>query len=348
MFYDLNVPYTPNATELTRTLSFLAERTPRCPAQLVVILTSPQLDTLLSRSISPYMAPCLQTLYVHPHLRSARDSKLSASTSPRADHSPMQRPPLLPTVPNLTVLTRLTITLPTSTPLNSARLQSISKHYSLLALRPTDEKSLAQALAAAEADLVAPELAQRLDFHLRPRHFAAAKGVALELAYAAATAPGAGGSSAADARRNLISNAAALIRATGGGGNGGGKRGTVVLSSGGAGRTLACRAPADVVNLAEVWGLGRAKGMEAVARAAEAVVTRAATRRRGWRDVVEVIDAADPPEQERQGKRKAEPIDAGGKPAEKPVSKRQKKKLAHQARMAEKAKNENKAPEAKS
>ena len=119
----------------------------------------------------------------------------------------------------------------------------------------------------------------------------------------------------------------------------------MVVSSGGAGRALGCRAPADVVNLAEVWGLGRAKGTEAVGRAAGAVVARAAARRRSWRGVVEVVSGAEPPEgtqgadeggaEKGQGKRKAAGgADGEGEEGGKKMSKRQKRKAAHEARMA--------------
>ena len=349
MFYDLNVPYTANSAELNRTLAFLAERKHDNIMDLAQRLanTVPP-SRLLDRRHQPdpprrpAQRPCT----------SLPKSTPSTLGTPSANHR--QRPPPIPTHPTLTILPRLTIPLPCPTPLTAARLRALAQHYALVALAPPpdDERPLRDALATAargDVDLVTLPLHQRLGFHLRPRHFAAAAGVALEACYAPLARPLVG--EAAEARRQVLGNATALVRAVGGGGGGGGKRGTVVISSGGAGRALGCRAPADVVNLAEVWGLGRAKGVEAVGRAAGAVVGRAEARRRSWRGVVAVVSGGEPPEgrqareegdtEKGQGKRKAEGAAEGeGNEGEKKMSKRQKRKAAHEARMAKKAEAE--------
>lgn len=158
------------------------------------------------------------------------------------------------------------------------------------------------------------------------------RGVLIELCYA----PGLLASEAA--RRTFIGNATQLIRAT---------RGRGIFISGEARRAVGCRGPADVINLAAVWGLGPEKGKEALDKLPREVCVLAATRRKSFRGVVDVVYGGKKPApvQTEEGaranvkagqKRKAE--DSGGKKQvetiQKPLSKREMKKREKAARLA--------------
>lgn len=178
---------------------------------------------------------------------------------------------------NLTLLTRLTLMI--SDPSQNHRLASLQAQYDLLALRPTNEKSLALCCTGLDCDLISLDLSQRLPFILKFKTVSAAlkRGVRFEICYGA----GIGGGMAGDARRNLIGGAMALIRAT---------RGRGIIISSEARSALACRGPWDVINLAQVWGLGQERGKEAICEEAGKVVRLAQMKRRSYRGVVDIID----------------------------------------------------------
>ena len=140
------------------------------------------------------------------------------------------------------------------------------------------------------------------------------------------------------ARRNLIQNATAIIRATRG-------RGLVISSE--ARDALGCRGPADVVNLACIWGVGSEVGHEAVSKEARRCVGAARLKRSSYRGAIDVVYGGVKPEKSEKGrkdqgqqmggkKRKAEDDGNGsgsGSATTPPLSNRQRKKLAHEARM---------------
>ncbi|EXJ88205.1 ribonuclease P/MRP protein subunit RPP1 [Capronia coronata CBS 617.96] len=175
-----------------------------------------------------------------------------------------------------TVLTRLTLTI--SDAGQNHRLTSLQPQYSLLALRPTNEKALQLCCNSLDCDLISLDFSQRLPFILKFKTVASAlqRGVRFEICYAAGVQ---GGNS--DARRNLISGAAALIRAT---------RGRGIIFSSEARSALGVRAPHDLINLAQVWGLGQERGKEALCEEAGKVVRLAALKRSSFRGVVDVVD----------------------------------------------------------
>ena len=159
------------------------------------------------------------------------------------------------------------------------------------------------------------------------------RGIRFEVCYG----PGVLNSDGGASRRNLISNATQLIRAT---------RGKGIVISSEAKRALACRGPADVVNLAVLWGLGQERGMEAVGKEARSVVVQAEMKRRSFRGVVDVVYGGEKPEREpekptkdrqEKGKRKAEVLKEGGlakgDATPKPISKREQKRQAKKARL---------------
>lgn len=72
-----------------------------------------------------------------------------------------------------------------------------------------------------------------------------------------------------------------MIRAT---------RGRGILLSSEARNVLGVRGPYDVMNLAQVWGLGQERGKEALCEEAGKVVKLAGMKRTSFRGVVDVID----------------------------------------------------------
>ena len=171
------------------------------------------------------------------------------------------------------------------------------------------------------------------------------RGVKFEICYGSGILNSDGGAS----RRNLISNATQLIRATRG-------RGIVISSE--AKRALACRGPADIVNLAVLWGLGQEKGMEAVGNEARSVVVQAEMRRRSFRGVIDVVYGGEKPVRmpgnptkgkQAKGKRKADVLEdeTGGVSATpKPISKREQKRQARKEKLDTSKSLENEAKEA--
>lgn len=248
---------------------------------------------------------------------------------------PVEIPSPLPfkTDPRLHILRRCTLNL--SDPSQNHRLSSLASACDILALRPTTEKTLLQACQALECDLISLDLSTRFPFYFKHTMLSSAlqKGIKFELCYASGLLNSDGGA----ARRNLISNATQMIRATRG-------RGLVISSE--AQRALGCRGPADVVNMAVLWGLGQERGMEAICREARSVVVQAEMRRRSFRGVIDVVYGGEKPEmpiiegksakgQPVNAKRKAAVMEdqvAGGNSSPKPTSKREQKRQAKKAR----------------
>ncbi|EQL36741.1 ribonuclease P/MRP protein subunit RPP1 [Blastomyces gilchristii SLH14081] len=307
MFYDLNVPYAPNDSEIPNTLAFLSELGYTTIA--------------LSQSVS---------------------GKLPADLSP---------PPLPANPPkSLTLLTRITVNV--SDPSQNQRLTPLAQQYSLIALRPLNEKCLTLACNSLDCDIISLDLSSRLPFHFKFKTLAAAiaRGVRLEICYG----PGVTGSGA-EARRNLIGNAASLIRAT---------RGRGIIISSEAKRALGVRAPFDVVNLACVWGLTQERGKEALCDEARKVVALAGMKRRSWRGIVDVVYGGEKPvkevretkdkngnknknrgrkdEGDRSGvKRKADTETESNAESQAPLSKRELKRRAKRAKLQGSGSNDN-------
>lgn len=238
---------------------------------------------------------------------------------------------------SLNLLTRLNLIL--SDPSQNQRLTNLAQAYDLVALRPTNEKSLLNACTNLECDLISLDFSERIPFHFKFKMLSAAieRGVRFEICYG----PGVTGSGV-DARRNLIGNAMALIRAT---------RGRGIIISSEARRALGVRAPWDVINLACVWGLSQEHGKEAICEETRKVTALAKLKRTSWRGAIDIVYGGEKPKIEetqpkKKGaakkaapqaeanadslKRKAEP---GAEEAEKPLSKREQKRRAKKARL---------------
>ncbi|KAL8829264.1 MAG: hypothetical protein Q9191_002110 [Dirinaria sp. TL-2023a] len=250
---------------------------------------------------------------------------------PALINDPIPKPLPFSVPSSLSVLHRCTIHI--SDPSQNARLNALGSHCDILAVRPTDEKSLAQACQTLECDIISLDLTTRFFFYFKSKTLSQAiqRGVKFEICYA----PGVLASDG-QARKNLISNATQLIRATRG-------KGLVISSEGH--RALSMRAPWDVINLACLWGLGQERGVEAVSREARSVTVQARMKRTGYRGVIDVVYGGEKPapaaesvaetgkDQGAKRKRKAIALDDGAEESkEKPLSKREKKRRANKAR----------------
>jgi ribonuclease P/MRP protein subunit RPP1 len=251
------------------------------------------------------------------------------------------------------VLTRCTVPV-ASGPASSKnpRLSDLRPHYDVIAVRPTDERALQHACTELETDVLSLDLARRYAFPFKHSiiGLAVRRGIAIELCYSAATAPGSeGGASSTqgasqagasqvaanetEARRNAFTNAQALLRASRGG------RGVIISS--GARSVLGLRAPGDAVNLAIVWGMRPDAAADAVGEAARKTLAAARLRGKSFRGVVEVVYGGEKPApvpkklvvQEGPGKRKA--LEDGESPTVKKESKRAAKRAKKDGRRAD-------------
>ncbi|KAK6432492.1 RNA-binding RNA processing protein rpp1 [Oleoguttula sp. CCFEE 5521] len=182
--------------------------------------------------------------------------------------------------PTLQLLTRCTLHL-TETHQN-ARLLALASHYHILALRPTDEKSLQLACSSLDCDIISLDLSIRHPFHFKHKMLMEAikAGKKIEICYS----QGMMGDS--QARRNLIGNVSQIVRATRG-------RGLVISSE--AKSAVGLRGPWDAVNLAAVWGLGQERGFEGVTKEARSAVVSAQLKRTGWRGTINVVYGGERP-----------------------------------------------------
>lgn len=192
------------------------------------------------------------------------------------------------------------------------------------------------ACQAFECDLISVDLSIRYPFYFKHTTLAVAlqRGIKFEICYG----PGILNSDGGASRRNLISNATQLIRAT---------RGRGIIMSSEARRALACRGPADVINMAVLWGLGQERGVEAVGREARSVVMQAEMKRRSHGGVVDVVYGGEKHEtsvqeekaakvKQPKSKRKAEVLENQGEEVSnspRPISKREQKRQAKKARL---------------
>ncbi|KAF2088334.1 PHP domain-like protein [Saccharata proteae CBS 121410] len=244
---------------------------------------------------------------------------------------PIPDPLPFPTPKSLRILRRCTLVLSDTS--QNHRVTQLNAAYDILAVRPTDEKTLQQACHSLDCDIISIDMTQRLGFFFKFKMLSEAieRGIKFEICYA----PGVLARDSS-ARRNLITNATQLIRASRG-------RGLIISSE--AKAAVGCRGPFDVVNLAAVWGLGQERGNEAVSKEARSAVVGAQMKRTSFRGVIDVVYGGEKPEkkdepkkgeakkgkQESQ-KRKAEGTDEQGASQSKTPSKRELKRQAKKAR----------------
>ncbi|KAL6816525.1 PHP domain-like protein [Trichoderma sp. SZMC 28015] len=225
-------------------------------------------------------------------------------------------------------------TLPLADPAASNyRLPSLVSVYDLLAIRPLTEKAFQNACLTLDIPIISLDMSQHFPFYFRPKPCMAAvsRGVRFEICYSQAL-------TAADprGRANFISNATNLIRAT---------RGRGIIISSEAKSAFGLRAPADIVNLFNVWGLQSEKAMEGLRTIPRSVVVNEGMKRDGFRGVINIVqvikkDAVEGDQTDDQssaaeqpGKRKNQKRKNGGEDAQ-PISKREAKKMKLAARAA--------------
>jgi ribonuclease P/MRP protein subunit RPP1 len=235
--------------------------------------------------------------------------------------SPIPDPLPFPTPSRMRILRRCNIFLTDSA--SNFRIPQLQQQYDLVAVRPTDERTLQQACQSLDVDIISLDMTLRFEKHFKFPMLgtAIARGIKIELCYSQGIL-----SSDPMAKRNLISNATQLIRVT---------RGRGLMFSSEAKSVLGIRAPSDIINLASVWGLGTEKGKDGITKEPRSVVEYARLKRQSYKGVVDVVYGGEKPVVEakdkqsqkgkvtntnQNGKRPGEPAD------DKPVSKREQKR----------------------
>lgn len=265
MLYDLNIVWTPQTapSDLERTLKFS-----HALGYNVVALN----HTIEAPVPAQITNPIPQIGPVHPSFPPPRQTTAAAAAA--ATSSPRSRLPI--------TLRRATVLL--ADPATNHRLPALAAAYDLVAARPTTDKAFAAACTTlSDLALISLDLSVSHPFRFKPKPCMAAvhRGLLFEVCYTHLVAQ----PSDARARATFIANVLELVRATKG-------RGLVLSSearAGGGGVGL--RAPADVVNLLACWGLGTERGMEALGSNPRAVVVNEGLRRRGFRGVVDIVQA---------------------------------------------------------
>lgn len=264
MLYDLNIHWTPqtSASELERTLKFSASL-----GYNVVAINhtfSAPIPSQINNPI-PQLGPVHSSFPSQNH----RHDQSSSAPTPTGENATTNKLP--------TTLRRATVVV--TDPATNYRLPSVAAAYDIVACRPTTDKAFAAACTSmSEISLISLDLTQFFPFHFKPKPCMAAvnRGVYFEVCYGQLVAT-------ADqrARSVWIANTIELLRATRGRG--------IVLSSEGKG-VGGLRAPADVVNLLAVWGLGPERGLESLGVRPRAVVVNEGLKRRAFKGVVDIVD----------------------------------------------------------
>ncbi|KAF5022100.1 hypothetical protein F66182_5846 [Fusarium sp. NRRL 66182] len=185
-------------------------------------------------------------------------------------------------------------TLPLSDPsANNYRIPFLTSTYDIIAARPLTDKAFQNACLTLDVPIISMDFTQHLPFHFKPKPCMAAvsRGIRFEICYSQSLAADTRG------RANFISNVTSLIRAT---------RGRGIMISSEAKDALSLRAPADVVNLLSVWGLGNEKGMQGIGEIPRSIVMNEGIKRNGFRGVINVVEVTKKggePENGQEGKK---------------------------------------------
>ncbi|KAH6885821.1 RNase P subunit p30-domain-containing protein [Thelonectria olida] len=199
----------------------------------------------------------------------------SASTLTSASSSPKKLP---------NILHRATLPLADPSAANY-RLQSLVAAYDLLAVRPLDATAFQNACLTLDIPIISLDFSQTSSFYFKPKPCmaAVARGVRFEVCYSQALAADQRG------RAAFIGNVSNLFRAT---------RGRGIILSSEAKDALSLRAPADVVNLLNVWGLPNEKGVLGFESIPRSVVVNEGIKRSGFRGVINVVEVAERDQQD--------------------------------------------------
>lgn len=187
-----------------------------------------------------------------------------------------------PTPKRVTFLRRLTLHM--NDPAQNHRIPALQQHYDLIAVRPTTEKTfLAACNDLSGFSIISLDLTIRYPFYFKPKPFstAIARGIKFEICYSQAL------NGSAEQRRNFISNVQSIVRAT---------RGRGLILSSEAKRALGIRAPADILNLMDIWGMAKDRAVQAIGENARSVVVNEQMTRTSFRGVVDVVYGGPPAE----------------------------------------------------
>lgn len=189
--------------------------------------------------------------------------------------SPVPRNLSFPTPSRLRILRRCNIFLTDSA--SNFRIPQLQQQYDLVAVRPTDDRTLQQACASLDVDIISLDLTLKFERHFKFSMLGTAisRGAKIELCYSQGLVSG-----DPNAKRNLISNATQLIRVS---------RGRGLIFSSEARSALGVRAPSDVINLASVWGLGSEKGKDGLTKEPRRVVEFARLKRESFKGIVDIV-----------------------------------------------------------
>jgi len=261
MLYDLNIAWSPTTAdaEVERTLAFSA---------------SLGYDVVALNHIIHPPIPA-QTINPLPYLTPPADTSASPD-SPKDQAHLHNGGPSRPVV-----LHRVTVVM--SDPSQTHRLVQLAAAYDILAIRPLTDKAFQNAcLNMAEPSLISLDMTHHLPFHFRPKPCMAAikRGLRFEVCYSQMLTADARG------RASFIGNVIELVRAT---------RGRGIVLSSEAKSAMGLRAPADVVNLLAVWGLGTEKGNEGIGSIPRSVVVNERVKRTGFRGVIDIVKVAQNP-----------------------------------------------------
>ncbi|TLS23097.1 uncharacterized protein PpBr36_05586 [Pyricularia pennisetigena] len=206
--------------------------------------------------------------------------------------SPITNPlPLVPQSKTLpTVLRRATVQY--ADPRDNHRLDAVAAAFDILAVCPTNEAAFNHACVnLTEPSILTLDLAANLGFYFRPKSVMAAvrRGVRIEICYSQGV-----GARDSRSRALFVANLVGLLRASKG-------RGLIVSSGAAAGSPGLLRAPADVVNLLAVWGMGTERALDALSGNPRGVVVNEGIKRSAFRGVIDVVHGAGAAEGEENG-----------------------------------------------
>ena len=213
---------------------------------------------------------------------------------------------------------------------SNPRLGQLASQYDIIAVRPMTEKALKHTCDSLDVDIISLDLSMRHSYPFRHGTFssAIARGIKIELCYGSAL------QGDPTIKRTVIDNMVQLIRATRG-------RGLVLSSD--AKSVLGIRAPSDIINLADVWGLRRDKSKDAMTKEPARCVEHARLKRDSFRGAVDIVFGGEQPTDKGKGQNKKDQgasegqmnkkrkADEAEKVDEKPLSKREMKRRKKQA-----------------
>ncbi|XP_064381986.1 ribonuclease P protein subunit p30-like isoform X2 [Halichondria panicea] len=171
----------------------------------------------------------------------------------------------------LKILRRLTVIVDDASLLHALSSPSV-EGYDLLAVRPTNEKTFQIACSTLSVDIVSVDLSERVPFSFKRAQIGQAieRGLCFEVCYSPAIRD-------STARRNTLANAMELIKIA---------KGKRIIVSSQAEKAFDLRAPADVTNLCNLFGVPSPLCKATISSSCRAALLHAATRKKTAKGVV--------------------------------------------------------------